>query len=404
MSGKDLVHIGSEELTEIIEQLEKNLNLLDRPDIPGKVHDAAQRTLKELTGIRASGGLATQYAKVTEIANTLNFLRLAASQREQAPTDQMNFIEKLILKIFPDLVKSSEGINRESLEEIDKLIQSCYKPVVLVIQERLKIQPDNILAVYFEGEYFARPKEPVPFLLVPNYFEGPRPAAWIAVGHETGHHVYRQVPMLRYEIEILVTQALVRNGVTNDQQRLWFNFLEETFADLYGILTLGAASVYGLHVILRNFASPNPEGLLEGSDTGHPMPAVRGTMVEYMLRQLLGDLSSKDLQIVEEEWSKVIEPLAGKDLIDPHTPKSRFLTDGWNNSGKLEYLKTIDVMKIVVDTLLTCKLQALGCKSLKELVDFHKEESDRQQIIQQVTLSNVEPRLQVAAERLKLHR
>lgn len=409
MSGKDLRQIGSEELTEIIGQLNDNLSVLERPDVPDKVRRAVQRTLQKAQALSALGELATPYAQVSEIANTLNFLRLVASQRAQAPTEQLNFLEKLILKMFPRLSNSqpSQAINRDYLEQIDQLIQSCYKPVAdVVARERLEIEPDEILAVYFEGEYLARPREPVPFLLVPNYFEGNRPAAWIGVGHETGHHVYRQVANLRYEIEILVTQALVRNGVSETQQRLWFNYLEETFADLYGILTLGSASVYSLHVIIRNFASPDLDGLLEGSDKGHPMPEVRGTMAVYILQQLLQDSASQDpdLQILEKEWSKITTALSGKPLVDPHTPKSPSLADRWNSTGKLDDIETINVMKIVVDTLLTCKLQALGCKSLMELVKFQEEEIKRHEPTGIPTnRENTELRLWVAAERLKLH-
>lgn len=431
MTEQALVEKGIVELNEIIDQLQKNLEALNEKAVP-KVQGAVNTTLNELRRARnlidphsvitGRAQLAQPFNNAKYISNTLAFLRLAVQQRSQGNVKKLSiWIEKLFRLVFPRLFAGRQlqpNVAWE-LEQIDKLIQSCYQPVATIVGNLMEIKPENILAVYFQDEYLARPRDPVPYLLIPNYVEGDKPEEWTGVGHEVGHHVYHQVPDLEYEIDVIIAQALREKQVTVNgkkipvslaQQRLWFNWLEETFADLYGILTLGAAFVYTQHIIIRNYASsPDLEGLLKGQDKTHPVPLLRGQMGVYIYEQLLQKLLSNDLDALKDQWQEVTSKLVGKSILDPHTPKSSSLADKWS-SGKLDYSETIEVMKLVVNTLLTSELRALGCRSLGTLVNFQSDEQNRQVMVthlqkdEPIKFEDVDARIYVATKRLVIHR
>ena len=427
MSEQELIVIGSDQLNKMRNKLKSSLEALNREDVPKKIRDAVQLTIHDLEAnpwddIAKSAIL---YQKALEISHTLDFLRLAMQQRASFVHYQnRGWFANLIRRIFPRLFRLNQPQPdmTEQLSQIEQLIEDCYQPFKQFLvgqpngQNSTLILPDQILAVYFQGEYLSRPDQPVPFLIVPNFFEGSGQEGWVGVAHETGHHIYRQVPGLREEIEVTVGRVLRNSPVASkeSQQRLWFNYLEETFADLIGILTLGSAFVYEQHVIIRNNV-PHDELLGKGKMVlTHPIPLVRGHMGVYIYEKLLSagsaNADTTDLNALKQEWDQITNNLADKTLRDPHTPVSQFLTDSWNNTGMLDFEETIAVMKLVVDTLLNSKLQSLRCHSLGELFDFSSDERGRLAAWRQLTSgqllpwSKAEARIQVAARWLSLHK
>jgi hypothetical protein len=449
MSEQELLIKGQSQLSEIIAQLEKNLEALKEQETTERIQRAVDHTLEKLRAnyqILPVGSvpiepaqLAKPFQKALRISHELAFLRLAVQQRawREVEIPQQGFW-KILSLVFPSL-RSRKRIKPDAalqLEEIEKLIQSCYRPVKPYLtpgpetdtnQDDKPIQPEAILAVYFQDEYLARPQGPVPYLLIPNYFEGEKPEEWMGIAHETGHHVYRQVPKLREEIEFTVAQALQKHDISEAQRRLWFNWLEETFADLYGVLTLGAAFLYTQQVITLYAGSSEAfwpdsdpptaasrtrylQGLLESDDKRHPNPLIRPEVGIEMYQQLLSKLKNPDwtdLTALKATWQQVTSSLTDKSIIDPHTPKVAFLSDTWNPTReRLKYEETTTIMKLVVDALLHSKLSALGCKSLFDL--FKDDEHQRQVAVQKLSDPNtpkvLEPRVYVAARRLAIHR
>jgi hypothetical protein len=422
--------IGSGQLTAIWRQLESDLQVVDRDEVPEKIRQAVRLTLEQLHEYQIAQQkrtLSDPLKAAQEISHILDFLRLAVKQRTTLVRYQnRGWFAEWIRRILPGLftLEQREPNLTQYLNQIEELIQSCYEPFSPFLHtrpgyQRKPIPPDKILAVYFQGEYLYRPIGPVPFLIVPNYLEGNIPYEWTGVGHETGHHVYRQVPGLREELEVTVGRAL-RNGsvtvngqsipITETQQRLWFNYLEESFADTIGVLTLGAAFVYTGHVMIRYYLSDDKLRGIGTRDLTHPVPIIRGLMANYVYERLLlndphnPDLT--DLHALQQEWQEVINALPGKSLRDPHTPIVKYLVDKWNSSGDLDYDETVAVMRLFVNTMLDSKLESLDCKSISEVLDFSRDERKRMEAVQSLTLGVVlapypQPvRIQVAAQRL----
>ena len=67
---------------------------------------------------------------------------------------------------------------------------------------------------------------------------------------------------------------------------------------------------------------------------------------------------------------------------DPHIPKSPFLKDECNPTGKLDYDETYALMENVVRILLDTPLRSLGNKSLRDVgQNFSSDELERDQFL-----------------------
>lgn len=425
MSEQQLINIGRIQSDETGNQLRADLEKLTRAGVPEKIREAAQTTLQDLENSLQENAneiaalqkkdSATLQQKVLQISHTLDFLRLAQQQRSNAHPEYQNrgWFARLIRRILPGLfrLEPPQPDMAARLEQIEELIQSCYEPFMAVLpapavgQPSRIVLPEKILAVFFQGEFLARLDGPVPFLIVPNYLEASSPKDWMGVGHETGHHIYRQILGLREEIEVTVSKALQNSGFGIIQERLWFHYLEESFADLVGVLTLGAAFVYEQHVIIRKFVPDDELGGKGNRDLTHPFPLLRGQMGIYIYEKLLAGASA-DLTVLQQEWNEVAGNAQAGTLPDPHSQLPEFLTDNWNPTGSLDLVQTVNAMKLVVDTLLTAKLQSLNCHSIGELLKFPVEEGKRLADLQRLSSGQTlvwdksSARIQAAASRL----
>jgi hypothetical protein len=204
------------------------------------------------------------------------------------------------------------------------------------------------------------------------------------------------------------------------QHRLWFNYLEETFADLIGVLSLGAAFVYSqLAMLIRSILTHEEEGgnytpaydrLLIGSDLTHPIPLLRGKLGVYMYRKLISaptDETNSHLADLDGLWDDVILAASPNEAIpmkDPHYPKTPLLQDASGSQGTLDVADTLDfVMPLVVDTLLDTKLRSLGNNSLLDVASkFTTDEQERDNLLKDIlqktsTVQNPKMRNSVAA-------
>ncbi len=119
---------------------------------------------------------------------------------------------------------------------------------------------------------------PVPVVGVPWFQLRHLPDALI-IGHEVGHHVFRDFN-LRPDAERLLDSALAKRGLGGTVER-WRSWLDEAFADVYGVLSAGSA--YPL--VLGDFLLV--EGLDAGTDDGggYPPSATRLALTLAVLEQ-----------------------------------------------------------------------------------------------------------------------
>jgi hypothetical protein len=215
--------------------------------------------------------------------------------------------------------------------------------------------------------------------------------SWMGIGHEVGHHVYRQLTGFRDELEHAIQIALQAHPPA--QQRLWLAFAEETFADCYAILTLGKAFLYTHHPVFlyagsadtaKNAAQEDDyikQTLLQGGDESHPTPELRSRMGIYAYEKLidpdplprqLADWVADVLDTFNDPYDDVLSPGGESqgqvqgDIFNPDPNK------------KLPRHETHAAMRVVVDTILTRAFVSLGNASLQHLVNFANEERTRE--------------------------
>jgi hypothetical protein len=291
----------------------------------------------------------------------------------------------------------------QDLQGLDELMASCYEPVRAAGNRfRLTFQPEQILVIFFQDAYLSRPTEPVPYITLPNFTQTTsratgKPMTWMGIGHEVGHHVFRQLLGFRDEVTLAIQETLSNQPPA--QQRLWISYAEEAFADCYAILTLGRAFLYTHHPIILYAGSGHAataaanedeyihEALFECGDATHATPELRSQLGIYAYQRLIG---SNQLPDELEDWlnnvigafsdpfyDDVLSP-RGK-LYDPANGHTLVQGDIFNPNPdkKLARHETITAMKMAVDAIALHHFVSLGNTCLKDLVDLASEEQQR---------------------------
>lgn len=113
------------------------------------------------------------------------------------------------------------------------------------------------------------------------------PWLWIGIGHEVGHYVWDHSDLKTLLPGSLAHQALeILNqdkALGHDQLSQWNEWLEEVFADIFGVLILGPAFVRSFVAWLSSNISQ--ENLLE-NDHDHALPLLRPLIQLWALREL----------------------------------------------------------------------------------------------------------------------
>jgi hypothetical protein len=203
--------------------------------------------------------------------------------------------------------------------------------------------------------------------------------AWAALGHETGGHdiLHADIGLLA-ELADLVREALTNAGLGNGLPEYWADRIDETASDVLGILNMGPAAAIGLIGYFRglNAAYTGTATLRnEGSASDpHPADIVRGYLAAETVRLL-----------------SFAEANAWGDLLDRETDKDlqQIRLAGRNVSAA----EAKQSAKIVAQTLVRGKVEALEKHALGDIQDWHDED---EQIADQlrlglVTLRSLEP-------------
>jgi len=200
-----------------------------------------------------------------------------------------------------------EGPILRSLRAADGVVRSLYE---VVQQQKLDLEmPHQLLIVvpFMSSLYAAGFDLPTPYIVAP-YWGHRQVWTWLAYAHEVGHHVYRNVKGLSDELEINLALELWSRGEGYDIQYIWFHWLEEIFADLFGLLQIGPAFArtqqlmlphLPFRVLRRMGESPNlGDALLRAADETHPIPYLRVLLAIRALEKL----GTTDIEPLKEKW------------------------------------------------------------------------------------------------------
>jgi hypothetical protein len=172
------------------------------------------------------------------------------------------------------------------------------------------IVPNQCLIVVSAGgrEYSRGFETPTPYIVAP-YWGHSQVWTWLSYAHEVGHHIYRNVNGLSDELKVNVAMQLSQETRELQNSRIWFNWLEEIFADLFGLMRIGQVFAQTQLLMLPYLPQPtarrvesNP--LLLASDVGHPVPYLRVFLTKLAWEKLHGH--TPDLRILDKETAELV--------------------------------------------------------------------------------------------------
>jgi len=177
----------------------------------------------------------------------------------------------------------------------------------------------------------------------------------LGVLHEVGHHVYRygKVPGTRHTFEELLTEQLYKQGITGGLA----NWLEEIFADLYGLLVGGPVMVLSYQELL---SQSRRSYLME--DTGeHPIPILRPFILTRAMRLIKS--GTKAAKAVYRNAPAILDQSWDMYLNDPDVLTRSYRPQGVFHpiSGSMIIEGLVPILEQILDLL--SDLRPFGAKS-----------------------------------------
>jgi hypothetical protein len=268
-----------------------------------------------------------------------------------------------------------EGLILRSVRAGDRVVRNLYE---VVQQQELDLRmPHQLLIVvpFMSRLYAAGSKAPTPYIVSP-YWGHRQVWTWLAYAHEVGHHVYRNVRSLREELEIHLALELWSRGEGYDIQYIWFHWLEEIFADLFGLLQIGPAFAQTQQLMLPYLPLPVAprkvsNRLLVVADETHPIPYLRVFLAIRALEEL--GIPEADTKPLRDKWEKFFHEDGGVDV-----KKSKISARVRGSHVEIPVKEMIDVAEIVLDVILNTDLDALARKPLDSShMELHEEPQPR---------------------------
>jgi hypothetical protein len=120
---------------------------------------------------------------------------------------------------------------------------------------------------------------PIPVLRLPPWCVG---APWwlVYVAHEVGHHVQHDLNLVAHFREGL-RKAARDGGLASDDARLWGDWSEEIFADVFSVMMMGQWAVRAI----AEAEMGTPEKMVRHKDN-YPAPIIRLALMERLARSL----------------------------------------------------------------------------------------------------------------------
>lgn len=200
----------------------------------------------------------------------------------EATTRQLSFdLDVLLRALSHREVANSTPSMRETLALADQLAVRALLPAV-----RHGLAQPAALLTYFQKSPTIRLIPYVPLAAIGVDFSAPGdPSRLLAVAHEVGHHVYRQLTVnyaaqLDTQIEAMASPAA--EGMAGRWPAWLLAWEEEIFADSYAALVAGPAAALGLQQLI---ATGRRTGLAE-EDGVHPVDLLRPQILHTTLKLL----------------------------------------------------------------------------------------------------------------------
>ena len=221
-----------------------------------------------------------------------------------------------------EVIEVADEVVRSLLQDKD----GTYYFDNLNFEERNKGLP--IVVPFMTDIYAAGFSSPTP-VIVAHYLGDKQVWPWLSYAHEVGHHIYRGVKGLRDEIRTKVMLKLLEDYTVNyNMLAIWFNWLEELFADIFGLLQLGpqfdrAQLRMLLHLPseviqrVKGKSGVDPrEGLMQGTDLTHPVPYLRSLIAFNVLQEL--KMYDDEMERTERAWENFVQ---NNNAVDTNTIK-----------------------------------------------------------------------------------
>lgn len=282
LSGK-LQQNNKTEFVMVVNKLKENFNSIfpNKPD----VLDYQRREKTEVTDI----------CILSEAAEDLKEI-----------TRQWILVREAFKYDIPDWEIIAKDIDAlKAIEYGNTLVKELFKLNEWNLETDIVLSPRVV--PFMEKMYATGFNYPTPFIVSPVWgFQ--QMWSWFGYAHELGHHIYRNIKGLKDELRVHVMGSLSLNSIDYDMQKVWFNWLEEIFADIFGILQLGMGYVntqqytflcLPMNAIklfktkLKDFddTSRNNSIFLEAlkydTDSTHPIPYVRHRLAIKALCKLV---------------------------------------------------------------------------------------------------------------------
>jgi hypothetical protein len=270
----------------------------------------------------------------------------------------------------------------------DRIIRSFYD---VVKKLDLALPGQKLIVVPHQSRMYASGFDlPMLYIVAPR-FGSEQIWIWLSYAHEVGHHVYRNVKGLSDELTVNVMMTLGSLGKDQTTQGIWFRWLEEIFADLFGLLQIGRAFansqqrmlLYLPPRVIGQLSTDDDfrEGLLRAPDDTHPPPHLRAHLAIEALRIIKTLGSEEELQKLEKRWDDFFREGPDVDTTNLYLPvqgeyqkssrqemNAGDADDDTNDTvagecyQKFHCQEMKDIGKTVLEVMLTTKLYALGMK------------------------------------------
>lgn len=199
----------------------------------------------------------------------------------EATARQMSFDIDVLLRSLSHRNSTSSSLTmRTTLELADRLATDALLPAA-----RHGLADAAALLTYFQKSPTIRliPYAPLALIGIDFSATGDR-SRLLAIAHETGHHVYRQITVnyathLDEQIDALAT-PLLETAVEQQWPQWLLAWEEEIFADIYATIIGGPAAAIGLQQLILT----GRRASLVEDDGDHPLDALRPQIMHVTLR------------------------------------------------------------------------------------------------------------------------
>jgi hypothetical protein len=171
---------------------------------------------------------------------------------------------------------------RATLDLADRLATDAILPAV-----RHGLVAPTVMLTYFQKSPAIRLLPYVPLGVIGVAFSATGDSTrLLAIAHETGHHVYRQITVnyaahLDDQVAAMAAATPMAAAPTPNTWATWLlAWEEEIFADIYAALVAGPAAALALHELILT----GPAAALTEDDGDHPLDALRPQILHTTLR------------------------------------------------------------------------------------------------------------------------